>query len=296
MEPGAGQPEAVGGRRTQIWETARVGRQDPVAAASPEDGGVVVAGVRKSFGDVVALDDVSFTAPAGAVTGLVGRNGAGKTTLLRIVVGVARADRGRVLLAGSTPARTRPGTVGASLGAAAHPGRRGRAHLRAVAAAIGAPDSDVVDRLAEVGLDGAADRVVRRWSLGMRQRLALATALLGHPSFLVLDEPTNGLDPDGVAWLRVRLRAFADAGGTVLVSSHLLLELAQIADHLVLLDHRVLWQGPASEAQRHGGIEALYQTVTHHAAVEPVRRWRDDRHEATGVVGRWAGRRWEAVR
>jgi len=258
--------------------------------------GVVVTGVSKSFGSCVALSNVSLRAPRGSVTGLIGRNGAGKTTLLRIVLGLSHPDSGAVLVDGLPPQALAPGTVGACLGPAAHPGRRGRTHLRALAAVGGVPNRAVDDALADVALSASARTAVKHWSLGMRQRLALAAALLGNPAVLVLDEPTNGLDPDGIVWLRSRLRALADAGRCVVVSSHLLLELAQVADHFVLLDRHVRWAGSADEVRRCGGIEELYRTVVeHHGAghqdpagpTPPRASWRTDIVDAAhiGVPG-----------
>ena len=215
-------------------------------------------GVTKAYGPHVALEDVSFAAPAGKVTGFIGRNGAGKTTALRILLGLASADAGTATIAGRPLGQLPAGTVGALLEPGMHPGRSGRAHLRAVAAAVGAPGAAIDAVLREVGLARDGGRRVRGYSLGMRQRLALAAALLGDPPVLVLDEPANGLDPDGLLLLRRRLRAKADAGGTVLVSSHNLLELEQIVDDVVVLDRRVLWTGAREEA---ASLEELFHTV-----------------------------------
>jgi ABC-2 type transport system ATP-binding protein len=232
-------------------------------------GGITVDRLTKRFGPVTAVHDVSLDVRPGEVVGLVGPNGAGKTTLVRMVLGLTRPDSGTVTV-GSTTGGGRPGpAVGATLGPFAHPGRRGRTHLRAAAASRGLSDAVVDAALAEVDLANVARTPVRRWSLGMRHRLALAEALLGNPSILVLDEPTNGLDPDGIGWLRTRLRQAAADGAAVLISSHLLLELAQVADRTVLLDGRVLWQGTTAEAQAAGGLEAVYHAATGHRRSTP---------------------------
>jgi ABC-2 type transport system ATP-binding protein len=197
-----------------------------------------VTGLTKHYGERRAVDDLSFELEAGRVTGFVGPNGAGKSTTMRMMVDLARPDRGEVRYDGvrhvdlAHPART----VGSVLDARCmHPGRTARNHLRATAALSNIPTSRVDDVLADVGLESVADERSGGFSLGMRQRLALASALLGDPRVLLLDEPSNGLDPDGIRWLRNRLRSFADAGGTVFVSSHLIAELAKFADDLVVV-------------------------------------------------------------
>lgn len=197
-----------------------------------------VTGLTKHYGRRCAVDDLSFDLVAGRVTGFVGPNGAGKSTTMRMMVGLSRPDRGEVRYDGTRYADlARPArTVGAVLDARClHPGRSARDHLRATAALGGVPVARVDDVLADVGLERVADQRAGGFSLGMRQRLALAGALLGEPRVLLLDEPSNGLDPDGIRWLRLRLRRFADEGGTVLVSSHLIAELAKVADDLVVL-------------------------------------------------------------
>jgi ABC-2 type transport system ATP-binding protein len=194
----------------------------------------------KRFGDIVAVDDLSFCLEAGTVTGFLGPNGAGKTTTLRLLLGLAEPSAGEALVFGrryrdlDDPARR----IGAVLESNDfHPGRTGRNHLRALAAAAEIPFGRVDEVLLLVELDAAADRRVRTYSLGMRQRLGLATALLGDPELLVLDEPANGLDPAGVHWLRGFLRRFAEQGRTVLVSSHMLAEAALTVDEVVIIDH-----------------------------------------------------------
>ena len=194
---------------------------------------VEVRDLTKIFGRVTAVQGMSFTAPAGKVTGFLGPNGSGKTTTLRIVLGLVRADAGAALIGGVPYGRlARPRrTVGAMLEATGfHPGRRARDHLRVIADAAGIPGRRVDEVLAQVDLTSAARRRVREFSLGMRQRLGLATALLGDPQVLLLDEPANGLDPAGIAWLRGLLRSLADEGRTVIVASHVLSEVAQTVD------------------------------------------------------------------
>jgi ABC-2 type transport system ATP-binding protein len=219
--------------------------------------------VTKRYRDVVALNRVTFTASAGRITGFVGRNGAGKTTALRILLGLTRADSGTATIDRRTAAELPVGRVGVLLEPAFHPGRCGRAHLRATAAAIGLPDSAVDLAIAETDLRKVISRRIGGYSLGQRQRLGLATALLGQPRVLILDEPTNGLDPDGIRWLRMLLRRAADNGAIVLVSSHLLSELEQVVDDVVILDRTVLWAGSRFDIPYGGtgGLEALYQHV-----------------------------------
>ena len=197
-----------------------------------------VRGLTKRYGSTVAVDDLSFAVEAGRVTGFLGPNGAGKTTTMRALLGLLRPSQGEALVEGSPPvAMADPlRTIGAALEATAfHPGRSGRNHLRTLAAAADIPRSRVEQVLEMVELTGAADRRVKGYSLGMRQRLALAAALLGEPRILILDEPANGLDPQGMRWLRDLLRAQAAEGRTVLISSHLLSEVAQTADELVMI-------------------------------------------------------------
>jgi ABC-2 type transport system ATP-binding protein len=194
----------------------------------------------KRYGSTVAVDGLSFAIPAGRITGFLGPNGAGKTTTLRALLGLVRPTSGEALVGGSPYARLRDplGAIGAVLEADTfHPGRSGRNHLRVHAAAAGIPAARVDEVLAEVDLTAAARRRAGGYSLGMRRRLSVAGALLGRPSLLVLDEPANGLDPEGIRWLREFLRGFATSGGTVFVSSHVLAEVAQIADEVVII-HR----------------------------------------------------------
>jgi len=199
---------------------------------------IEIQSLSKRFGDVVAVDDLSFVAREGAVTGFLGPNGAGKTTTLRMLLGLVTPTAGSATIGGQPygqlayPFRH----VGAVLESTGfHPGRRARDHLRVLATAARLPLARVQEVLDQVGLAEASDRRVKSFSLGMRQRLGLASALLGEPEVLILDEPANGLDPEGVHWLRRFLRGFADQGGTVLVSSHLLAEVAQTVDEVVII-------------------------------------------------------------
>lgn len=204
----------------------------------PVHGVIRVEGLTKRFGPVAAVNDLSFSVAPGRVTGFLGPNGAGKTTTLRMLLGLATPDAGSATIGGVDYAQQpRPASqVGASLEAASfHPGRSARDHLRVYAPEVGVPDTRCDEVLATVGLTGAAKRRVGGFSSGMRQRLALATAILGDPQVLLLDEPTNGLDPEGIAWLRGFLRYLADQGRTILVSSHVLSEVAQTVDDVVII-------------------------------------------------------------
>jgi ABC-2 type transport system ATP-binding protein len=212
---------------------------------------IAVRGLTKHFGGVQAVDSLTFDVPAGQVTGFLGPNGSGKTTTLRMILGLVRPTAGSALLDGrpyaqlSSPRRQ----VGAVLETTGfHPGRTARDHLRVAARSGGIPAGRVDDVLDQVELTAAADRRVRGFSLGMRQRLGLATALIGDPDLLILDEPGNGLDPAGMAWLRALLRQFAATGRGVLVSSHLLAEVAQTVDQVVILAAgRLRYTGPVTD-------------------------------------------------
>jgi len=194
--------------------------------------------VTKRFDRTLAVDDLSFEAPPGAVTGFLGPNGAGKTTSLRVLLGLAQPDSGSARIAGSAygalaaPRRT-IGAVLDSMGF--HPGRTGRDHLRVLARGAGLPGDRVAAVLGFVELSDAADRAAGEYSQGMRQRLALAGALLGDPPVLILDEPGNGLDPAGIAWLRRAMLAWASEGRTVLFASHILAEVEAVADRIVII-------------------------------------------------------------
>jgi ABC-2 type transport system ATP-binding protein len=213
---------------------------------------ITVEGVSKSYGQYLAVDDVSFVAQPGRVTGFLGPNGAGKSTTMRIMVGLTPASRGTVTIGGHRYADIpNPGRhVGVLLDASAqHAGRTGREVLTIGAVTMGLPMSRVDEMLELVSLTPSeAKRRVRNYSLGMRQRLGIAHALLGDPTILILDEPANGLDPAGIHWMRGLLKSYAERGGTVLLSSHLLHEVERIADELILIGHgRIVAQGTKQE-------------------------------------------------
>ena len=224
-----------------------------------------VVGLTKRFGEVLALDNLTFSVRPGVVTGFLGPNGAGKTTTLRCLLGLVTPTAGSVTLDGrayrdiENPLRT----VGAALEAASfHPGRSARAHLQVMALAAALPSSRVDEVLLQVGMAEFADRRVGGYSLGMRQRLALAQALLGDPPVLVLDEPANGLDPAGIAWLRQFLRALAREGRTVVVSSHVLSEVQQTVDDVVVIARgRLVRQGTLADLES-GPAAVLVRTPT----------------------------------
>jgi ABC-2 type transport system ATP-binding protein len=210
----------------------------------------------KDFGSRRAVDDVSFVAPPGCVTGFVGANGAGKTTTIRMVLGLVEPSAGRALVDGRRYGELDAprATVGAVLDVpGAHPGHSGRAHLQIIAAAAGIARRRTDAMLELVGLAEHAGRRVGAYSLGMRQRLSLAAALLGDPSVLVLDEPTKGLDPPGIRWFHSMLRALADQGRCVLISSHHLAELESIADRVVIIaDGRLVAAARTGDLLRDG--------------------------------------------
>lgn len=234
------------------------GARDPVVA---------VSSLTKRYDDVVAVDELTFSLERGAVTGFLGPNGAGKTTTLRVLLGLAGPDAGEALVFGhryeelEQPMRR----VGAVLESNDfHPGRSGRDHLRVLALAAEIPQTRADEVLDLVELGPAARRRVRTYSLGMRQRLGLAGALLGDPELLVLDEPANGLDPAGVHWLRTFLRGFTDRGRTVLVSSHVLAEVAQTVDRVVIINRgRLVTSARLNELTRPGQtLEDAYLELT----------------------------------
>jgi ABC-2 type transport system ATP-binding protein len=200
---------------------------------------IEVRGLTKRFGSVTAVQDVSFAVRPGVVTGFLGPNGAGKSTTLRMILGLVAPSQGSAAVLGvpyaALPAPAR--AVGAVLETQSfNPQRSGRNHLAAVAAAAGIERHRVDEVLEQVGMTGSARRAAGTYSLGMRQRLALAAALLGDPRVLVLDEPANGLDPQGIRWLRDLVRGFAERGRAVLVSSHALAEMAQLADEAIVIN------------------------------------------------------------
>ncbi|HLL65806.1 MAG TPA: ATP-binding cassette domain-containing protein [Micromonosporaceae bacterium] len=235
---------------------------------------ITIEQVSKTRSRTRILHDVTFQARPGRVTGFLGPNGAGKTSTLRILLGLDRPQRGTALVCGR-PYREldRPlTTIGALLdGSGAHRARTARAHLRWVAASNGLPDSRVDEVLEVVGLTGDAGKRAGRFSLGMSRRLGLATALLGDPEVLVLDEPVNGLDPAGIRWMREFLRDSAGQGRTVLLSSHLMGELAEIADDVVVIDKgRIVVQGTLADVTgRHRTLEAAFFALTVAEAGDP---------------------------
>ncbi|MGZ4131730.1 MAG: ABC transporter ATP-binding protein [Actinomycetota bacterium] len=217
-----------------------------------------VRGLTKRYGATLAVDDLTFAVPRGSVTGFLGPNGAGKTTTMRVLLGLASPTAGSAFVLGSPyAALTEPlHKVGASLEVTGfHPGRTAIGHLRVVAAQGGLDPARIDHVLAVTGMTEFASRRVGGYSSGMKQRLALSAALLGKPEVLVLDEPANGLDPAGVAWLRGFLRSFAQEGGAVLISSHILAEVAEVADRVVVIDRgRLLRDGPVSELTADGSV------------------------------------------
>jgi ABC-2 type transport system ATP-binding protein len=217
-----------------------------------------IESLSKKYGGRTVVDDVTFTARAGEVTGFLGPNGAGKSTSMRMMVGLTRANAGHVTISGRAFADLpNPGReVGVMLDASAqHAGRTGRAILTIAQRTMGLPADRVPEMVERVGLSEAeAERRVGTYSLGMRQRLGVAVALIGGPSVLILDEPANGLDPAGIRWMRDLLRAFADEGGTVLLSSHLLHEVQVIADDIVMIGRgRIVAEGPKAELLKGAG-------------------------------------------
>jgi ABC-2 type transport system ATP-binding protein len=222
---------------------------------------ITIEGLTKKYGDTVAVDDVSFTAAPGRVTGFLGPNGAGKSTTMRILVGLTRATSGTAVISGRRLVDlANPGTqVGVLLDASAqHAGRSGREILTLAQRVMGLPRTRIDEMLDLVSLTPAeAGRRVGNYSLGMRQRLGIATALIGDPEILILDEPANGRDPAGIRWMRDLLRGYADRGGTVLLSSHLLHEIEIIADDLVMIGHgRIVARGTKADLLTSAGTVA----------------------------------------
>ena len=243
---------------------------------SPVAAPVLVEGLTKRYGSVTAVDDLSFAVRPGAVTGFLGPNGAGKTTALKAIVGLSRPTAGRALINGSPVESV--ATDARMLGVyiepcGAHPGRSARNHLRSLAALAGLPRSRVDEVLALVGLEQAAGRRVGTYSMGMRQRLGLGSALLGNPQILVLDEPLNGLDPQGIRWLRTFLRDYAANGKTVLLSSHVLTEAAQTVDDVVVIHKgRLVREGSIKELAQLGSGGVLVSTPTRERLATAVER------------------------
>lgn len=237
---------------------------------------ITVEHLTKSFGPIKAVDDVSFTVEPGTVAGFLGPNGAGKSTTLRILCGLSSADSGSATILGRPfGALPNPGAeVGVLLDAGAmHPGRTGRETLRLASTVLGTPHERVEEVLDLVQLTREeSKRRVGTYSLGMRQRLGVAQALIGSPKVLLLDEPANGLDPQGIWWMRSLLREFADNGGAVLLSSHLLHEVQQIADQLIIIGHgRIVAQGSReSLLKENGNLEQMFLHLTAPTARMPM--------------------------
>ena len=227
---------------------------------------IEIKGLSKRFGAVEAVSDLDFTVATGRVTGFLGPNGAGKSTTLRMLLGMIHPDRGTATFAGRTYRQLAHASahVGAVLEHASfHPGRTGRNHLRVLATAGGHPPERVDDVLDQVDLTDRADRRVKGYSMGMRQRLAIAAALLGDPQVLILDEPTNGLDPPGIRWVRDLVQAQARRGRAVLISSHLLFEVAQSVDDVVVIADGVLRaDGPLDQVLGGGDEVTLVRTAS----------------------------------
>jgi ABC-2 type transport system ATP-binding protein len=223
---------------------------------------IVCRSLTKKFGKTTVVDDVSFEIAPGTITGFVGANGAGKTTTMRMLLGLVTPTSGEALIAGrSYRELTEPRQqVGAVLdGPGAYPRHTATNHLRILASASGIPRSRVPEVVERVGLAAHSGRKTGQFSLGMKQRLALAAALLADPAVLLLDEPVNGLDPRGILWMREFLRELADEGRTVLVSSHLLSELAEIAQRVIIIDRgRVVEDGTIDELTQGRSLEELY--------------------------------------
>jgi ABC-2 type transport system ATP-binding protein len=219
---------------------------------------ITVSGLTKQYGTRTVVDDVSFSLEPGTVTGFLGPNGAGKTTTMRMITGLVPASAGSALVDGRPYAAVpNPGSVMGTLldAGAVHPGRTGRTHLRLLADALGVPAARVDELLELVGLSDAGGRRIGGYSLGMRQRLGIAGALLADPPVLMFDEPANGLDPEGIRWMRGLLRGHAARGGTVLLSSHLLGEVEHTVDRLLVIGGgRIVADGPVASLLGSDGV------------------------------------------
>jgi ABC-2 type transport system ATP-binding protein len=252
------------------------GAAGKIDAVTEPTGRLAAHGLSKRFGPIAAVEGLSFDVEPGQVTGFLGPNGSGKTTTLRMLLGLVRPSAGTAEIDGVPYAALRrpASVVGAVLEARGfHPARSARRHLLACTAAIPVPDAAAEEALQTVGLAGVADHPVGRFSLGMRQRLAIAVALLGDPRALVLDEPGNGLDPEGIAWLRTFLREFAQRGRSVLVSSHLLAEMEQTADRLVVINQgRRVYQGGLAELRSSAGPRVLVRCAAPARLAEALAR------------------------
>ena len=228
---------------------------------------IEVLNLSKRYGRLSAVDDLSFTVRPGHVTGFLGPNGAGKTTTMRILLGLVQPDSGTATILGQRyrdlPGRSR--LVGAALEASSfHPGRTARDHLRVRAATGRIGRARIEHVLGLVDLSGVAGQRISGFSLGMRQRLALASALLSDPQILILDEPANGLDPEGIRWLRGFLRGLAGQGRAVLVSSHVLAEAAQTVDHVVVVNNgRLVTESPLTDLTAKASLEDVFLRLTH---------------------------------
>ena len=246
----------------------------PRAPGSEPGAPVQISNLTKSFGSFKAVDDLSFSVEPGRITGFLGPNGAGKTTTLRMALGLIKPTSGTATIGGRRYADLpRPlHTVGAALEATNfHPGRSGRDHLRVIAAAGGFTDQRVDEMLELVGIPAAARKRAGGYSMGMRQRLGLAGALLGDPQVLILDEPANGLDPEGIRWLRGFLRHLAGEGKTVLISSHMLSEVEQTVDDVVIIANgRFVRQGTIGELR--GRARVVVRTPSGERLTEALRR------------------------
>jgi len=219
---------------------------------------ITVSGLTKQYGGRTVVDDVSFTLEPGTVTGFLGPNGAGKTTTMRMITGLVPSSAGSAMVGGRPyAALPNPGAVMGTLldASAVHPGRTGRMHLRLLADTLGVPARRVDEVLELVGLSDAAGRRIRGYSLGMRQRLGIAGALLAEPPVLMFDEPANGLDPEGIRWMRSLLQGHAARGGTVLLSSHLLGEVEHTVDRLLVIGNgRIVADGPVASLLGSDGV------------------------------------------
>jgi ABC-2 type transport system ATP-binding protein len=237
---------------------------------------VEAAGLTKHYGPVLAVDQLSFAVERGEVVGFLGPNGAGKTTTLRMLLGLVRPDSGNATIDGHAYSDlvTPMHQVGAVLEASSfHPGRTARNHLRIQALAADIDAARIEDVLDVVGLSDVAGRRVGGFSLGMRQRLSIATALLADPDVLILDEPTNGLDPEGVRWLRDLVRSMAADGAAVLISSHILAEVAQTVDSVIIVNRgRVVTQAPIAELTAGARLEDVFLGLTAQSDREPESR------------------------
>jgi ABC-2 type transport system ATP-binding protein len=261
-------------------------------------GRIVVQNLTKQFGPVTAVQNLSFTVEPGSVTGFLGPNGAGKTTTLRMLLGLVTPTAGFATINGRPFSQLgRPGrVVGAVLEAQGfHPKRSARNHLKVYASAVGVPDQRADQVLQLVGLGAAGDRKVGGYSLGMKQRLALATALLGDPQVLVLDEPANGLDPEGIAWLRTFLQSYARSGRTVLISSHLLAEVEQTVDQVVIISRgQTMYYGPLDHLRQSQQSRVIVQpsdvgalvTALQAEGVQAIEQLPDGRLAIAGVTSK----------